>query len=224
MTVQAADEALVRWRTAVEDALRSPADVMAWQDRRYQFAYQVGQLLTSAVDPANRQVAGHVLYGVTIAGAGLVYIGQSADARRRLRDLPVGESHHLATTVPPEAWTRVLVVEWPTLLSKIPAAEARTIDGLGHDTCGLALEHRLQLAYRPVLSARRRGNLGQWKTRNLDDSRSRGALAADQLPMLFLAVTRAWQVLANMRLPSVGPPVSCTDNGRVLFPHSLLEG
>jgi hypothetical protein len=38
------DDAFERWRSALLDALKSPENVMAWQDRRYQFAHQIGQL------------------------------------------------------------------------------------------------------------------------------------------------------------------------------------
>jgi hypothetical protein len=30
--------------------------------------------------------------------------------------IPIGESHHLAMTAPPELWTRVIVVQWAELL------------------------------------------------------------------------------------------------------------
>ena len=163
-----------------------------------------------------------MLYGVTVAGAGLVYVGQSTDARRRLRDLPVGESHHLATTVPPETWTKVLVIEWPPLLDTIPAGEARTASALGHGSCGLALEHHLQLACRPVLSSRRRGSAGQWNPRNLDSSRSRGAQARRQLPQLCRVVTAAWEALTDLPAPCSGPPVTTIGTGRVVFPQALL--
>jgi hypothetical protein len=98
------------------DSLADPESVLAWQDRRYRFAHHVGQLLTSPARPDAAPVTGHVVYGVHVAGAGLLYVGQTGNAKRRLRDLPVGESHHLATTVPPETWERVIVVQWPDLL------------------------------------------------------------------------------------------------------------
>src|SRR5215470_2068317 len=124
-----ADEAFGRWRAAMRDALVSPERVLAWQDRRYRFAHQVGEFLTN--------------YGVYVAGAGLLYVGQTGDAKRRLRDLPVGESHHLATTVPPEIWERVIVVQWPDLLPGVPGSEGLAAEQLGHQTCGLALEYLL---------------------------------------------------------------------------------
>jgi hypothetical protein len=81
---------------ASANGVRSPDDVMAWQDRRYRFAHQVGRHLTAPTDPDVPAVADHVVYGVCVTGGGLIYVGQTADARRRLRDLPVGESHHLS--------------------------------------------------------------------------------------------------------------------------------
>ena len=69
--------------------------------------------------PGIPPVSDHAVYGVYVTGAGLLYVGQTRDARRRLRDLPVGESHHLATTVPPETWERVLVIQWPALITRI---------------------------------------------------------------------------------------------------------
>jgi hypothetical protein len=43
--------------------------------------------------PDAAPVTGHLVYGVYVAGAGLLYVGQTGNAKRRLRDLPVGESH-----------------------------------------------------------------------------------------------------------------------------------
>lgn len=85
---------------------------LVWQDRRYRIAYQLGQLLTDNTVPGS----GHAVYGVYLVGGVLLCVGQARDARRRLRDLPVGESHHHATTVPPGTWERVIVVQWPRLL------------------------------------------------------------------------------------------------------------
>ena len=58
-------------------ALATPDDVRAWQDRRYEFAYKVGQCLTAA-GPDVPAVSEHVVYGVYVSGGGLIYIGQSA--------------------------------------------------------------------------------------------------------------------------------------------------
>jgi hypothetical protein len=124
-------DAFGRWRAAMLDSLASPERVLAWQDRRYLFAHQVGQLLTSPARPDATPVTGHVLYGVHVGGAGLLYVGQTRNAKRRLRDLPVGESHHLATTVPPETWERVIVIQWPNLLSSAGDSEGALLSSSG---------------------------------------------------------------------------------------------
>jgi hypothetical protein len=133
---------------------------MAWQDRRYRFAYEVGRLLVDPAGPGGAPLSGPALYGVWVSGSGLLYIGQTKDARRRLQDLLVGESHHLATTVPPETWERIIVVQWPSLLPGLPPDEARTAARLGLHACGLAMEHLLQMTYGPVMTARRRRGAG----------------------------------------------------------------
>jgi hypothetical protein len=194
---------------------------MAWQDRRYRFAHQVGELLTSP-DGSGAPVTGPALYGVCVTGVGLLYIGQTSEAQRRLRDLPVGESHHLATTVPPETWERVVVVQWPALLAGIPAAEARSAERLGPKICGLAMEHRLQVAYRPIMTARRRGTAGDWRERKLDSSRSLGALHGAEIPELFSAVQALWTYLVEIPAPDDGLPAVYADGGRVVFPATLI--
>jgi len=221
MTASHLDDAFDRWRNALLDALASPGNVMAWQDRRYQFAYQVGQLLVGSGGPGIDQVSDHAVYGVYVAGGGLLYVGQTSDARRRLRDLPVGESHHLATTVPPETWERVLVVQWPALLARIPAQEAQRAGQLGHAACGLGIEHLLQITYRPVMTARRRSTAGGWSARHIETSRSRGAAASTQLPELFRAVQAQWDLLARAPAPDRGQAAIYSDAGRAVFPASL---
>jgi hypothetical protein len=204
------------------DSLVNPERVLAWQDRRYRFAHQVGQLLTSPARSDAARVAGHVVYGVYVAGAGLLYVGQTGDATRRLRDLPVGESHHLATTVPSEIWERVIVVQWPDLLLAVRGTEGQIAEQLGRETCGLALEHLLQVTYRPVMSARRRSGKGEWVTRHIDLSRSRGAVSSARFPDLFESVRAVWDQLAEVASPEDGDPVVHADAGRVVFPALML--
>lgn len=218
MSTAPPDDAFERWRSALLDALKSPENVMAWQDRRYQFAYQIGQLLTAPAGPGTVPVTGNVLYGVYVAGGGLLYVGQTRDAWRRLRDLPVGESHHLATTVPPETWERVIVVQWPELLDRIPCQESQAAEQLGLPTCGLAMEYLLQMTYRPVMTERRRSTDGGWSRRTLDSSRSRGAANSSKFPQLFRAVRAVWDVLLKTPIPMDGQPITYTGGGRVVFP------
>jgi hypothetical protein len=222
MDTSPADEALGRWRAAMLDSLASPERVLAWQDRRYRFAHQIGQLLISPARPDAAPVAGHVVYGVCVAGAGLLYVGQTVNAKRRLRDLAVGESHHLATTVPPETWERVIVVQWPDLLPGVGDSDELAAQQLGHQICGLALEHLLQVTYRPVMTGRRRSGAGEWVVRHIDSSRSRGAVNSSQFPALFKAVRGAWDQLADAASPEDGDPAIHADAGRVIFPGLIL--
>jgi hypothetical protein len=219
VTASDLDDAFGRWQSALADALNSPANVMAWQDRRYVFAHRLGQLLVGTA-PEGPLVTDHAVYGIYVRGGGLLYVGQTKDAKRRLRDLPVGESHHVANTVPPETWERVIVVQWPSLLGRIPAEEAQAVEQLGPSTCGLAIEYQLQAAYQPVLNSRRRSTAGGWTVRNMESSRSRGAAASSQLRGLFREVRAQWDTLAGVQKGD-GHAILCSDGGRVVFPGSL---
>ena len=195
-----------------------------WQDRRFQFAFRVGQLLAGSTSdrPA---VTGPALYGVYLSGAGLVYVGQTLKAQRRLRDLPVGESHHIATTVPPEIWERVVVVQWTGLLPLASLSQQNQVSALGPKACGLALEHILQVRRRPLLNARSRTSGGQWRQRDPERSQSIGAINAANCAELFKLVEREWEILES--IPASQPPDSSPgvfrDNGRAVFPRILLN-
>jgi hypothetical protein len=214
------DEAFERWRSALVDVLDSPGNVLRWQERRYTLADQVGQLLVSAA-PSGTPVTDHVVYGVYVKGGGLLYVGQTENAKRRLRDLPIGESHHLATTVPPEIWERVIVIQWPRLLPQISAQESQAAERLGPATCSLAIEYLLQVAFRPLLNSRRRSSNVGWVTRNIEASHSRGAVASRQLPELFSEVRAQWDTLASAEPQGECKPVIYMNYGRVVFPSIL---
>ena len=55
------DDAFERWRNALLDLLQDPASIMGWQDRRYRFAYEVGQLLIGPARPGDAPLTGPVL-------------------------------------------------------------------------------------------------------------------------------------------------------------------
>jgi hypothetical protein len=188
-----------------------------WQERRFRFAHHVGELLTKPFgnSPAT---TGPALYGVFLAGVELCYVGQTLEADRRLRDLPVGESHHLANTAPPEVWDRVVVVRWTDLLARIPGPEQKAATELGDGVCGLALEHRLQLEFLPPLNSRRRQRSGEWRPRDHAQSRSRGAANAHALPVLWQEVRATWQHLAASPPPPQDVPILTAAAGRAIFP------
>ncbi|GAA2564165.1 hypothetical protein ACPCK9_27375 [Streptomyces koyangensis] len=209
------------WLASLTTLLGDSSRLARWQERRYQFAHRVGALLTRAY-AGSPAVTGPVLYGVFAPGAGLCYVGQTQEAERRLRDLPVGESHHLATTLPPEIWERVVVVRWPQLLDAAPESERAAVEEMGQVVCGLALEHTLQVAKAPPLNSRRRQAGGDWQPRDLARSRSRGALHAERLPQLSRLALEAWAELAGTTAPEQAP-LTATSIGRAVFPSALHE-
>ena len=216
------DRAFVQWLSALRTATGNADDLRLWQERRFRFAHQLGQLLSGPADPCLRPVAGHALYGVYLDGGIPVYIGQTREAQRRLRDLPIGESHHLGTTVPAEIWERIVVVQWPELLDRTTPQERGVANRLGLDVCGLALEHLFQLSLRPVLTARRRTADGTWSERRPQTSHSKGAIHSSSVASLFAAVQRAWNILAAEPTTHNRRAASYAEFGRVVFPQILL--
>ncbi len=209
--------AYVHWQGATRALISGADQLRDLQDWRYRYAAEVGRLLTQP-GADGRPVDGPVLYGVLSDDAGLLYVGQSADARRRLRDLAVGESHHLATTVPPEAWDRVVVVRWPDLLPGLRRADRDAIASLPAVVTGEGLERLLQAELKPVLNSRRRTPGGGWRDRDGALSRSRGRAAAQVLAPLHALVLPLWQHLASKPVDGdhhYEPP------GRVVLPTRL---
>ncbi|MET8100692.1 hypothetical protein ABZV29_30220 [Streptomyces sp. NPDC005236] len=207
------------WQESLRFLTADAPTLALWQEHRYRFAHRVRMALLAAPAGGAASMMGPVIYGI-YAPAGLCYIGQTTEAERRLGDLPVGESHHLGNTLPPELWDRVVVLHWPALLPMVPADERSTAEEVGDEVCGLALEHALQVATTPLLNLRRRGHNGEWKPRNLTKSRSRGAVHAARLPRLCEITLATWQDLATAQVPDE-EFMRDTRAGRVVLPSRI---
>jgi hypothetical protein len=158
-----------------------------------------------------------------------VYIGQTLEGRRRLWDLPIGESHHLANSFPPEIWSRVVVVYWDVLLQQCPHLTERIIsmllsDGISdksYAAIGLGLEFLLQRQFQPLFNRRKKRRDGSWRVVDWESSESLGALAAQHLGEFFPQVAHVWGTLAA--LPPGPDGVASLPGGRVVFPGSVLR-
>lgn len=207
------------WQESLRVLTADAPTLALWQEHRYRFAHRVRMALLTAPAAGVAGVVGPVIYGI-YTSAGLCYIGQTTEAERRLGDLPVGESHHVGNTLPPELWERVVVLRWPTLLPLVPADERSAAEDIGDEICGLALEHALQVATLPLLNLRRRGHNGEWKARNLTESRSRGAVHAARLPRLCEVALATWQDLATTQVPDE-EFMWDTRAGRIVLPSRI---
>jgi hypothetical protein len=201
-----------RWRQSLLELTSTEEAAHAWRRNRYEFAYRLGMELAGG-GGSTSAITGSVVYGVWL-NWGLIYVGQSGEAQRRLRDLAIGESHHLGNTFPPEIWSRVIVIEWPQL-----SGAAAAIERLSEPIVGLALEHRLQASLNPLANASRRMADGGWRIVKWSSSRSRGARAATGIDELFVSVMTAWNLAATCQPDDRDAlPRAC----RVVFPASLL--
>lgn len=205
------------WLANLQELTDSPESSRRWRERRYQFARRLGDALVGASD-GRPPIAGAALYGVWLRW-GLLYVGQTAEAERRLRDLAIGESHHLANTFPPETWDRVVVLAWPQL----PEAGALT-ERLGTKTVGLALEHHLQSRTMPLANAARRTSQGGWRVVDRTRSASIGARAAAEVQPLFDAVEALWNTAAASEQDTALPVAArCVRPGRLLLDRRLAQ-
>lgn len=183
-----------------------------WREARFSFAFRLGEELV-ARNVSGPSSTGNVVYGIWLSW-GSLYIGQTTDASRRLRDLPVGESHHLANTFPPEIWDRVVIVDWGSLPEAGEAIEQR-----GHpEVVGKAIEHRLQARWKPLVNGSRRTSAGGWRSFVWENSRSVGALHASSLGELGDHVDRLWDRAAGWQ--EGDPPLS--SSARCVRPSSLF--
>lgn len=199
------------WRASLQQLNTSASGSRLWRESRYRFAHRLGDALVGAT-ASGPAITGPALYGVWLSW-GLIYVGQTTDAQRRLRDLAIGESHHLANTFPPEIWDRIVVIAW----SQLAEADGPVRD-LGLKVVGLALEHRLQAEERPLANSARRMSSGGWHAVDLSHSASRGAKAGARVTELYTAVRQLWTLAADSDDPTQVVPILV----RCVRPATLL--
>jgi hypothetical protein len=214
------------WIKALLQLTRSPAHAHEFQIRRYSFSASLAQ---SLIDSLPEPGLDRVLYGVWInEHSAPVYVGQTSEGRRRLWDLPIGESHHLANTFPPEIWARVVHVNWQHMLEDkglldeivqvlttsygIPTATVLTDLGLG-------LEFLLQRAQMPLFNSNKKTRAGQWRAVSYANGTSRGARIAPFLNSAFQHVLECWNELVS--LESMGMSQVVREFGSVVYPAVL---
>lgn len=216
-----------QWLAAIRALTATPADAAEYLDRRLRFTTAVARAL-SHDDPELDALA----YGVWLEGhSGPIYIGQTLEGRRRLWDLPIGESHHLANSFPPEIWSRVVVVYWGCLLDQRPevvqrlAVDLLPIAGEAEPRAviGLGLEYLLQRRCQPLFNRRKKRRDGGWREVAWEASGSVGARAAPHLAELLGVVVSVWEKLATASTPAVGV-VEESPGGRVVFPAAVAAG
>ena len=211
------------WLSAIHAATATPDAAARYLDGRLRFTTVVAQALAPAeirFDP--------LVYGVWLTGHDSpIYIGQTLEGRRRLWDLPIGESHHLANSFPPEIWSRVVAVYWehvlserPALLEVVNAAIAPIVDrSMSRSAIGLGLEHLLQKRYQPLFNRRKKRRDGSWRVVAWEGSGSVGARVAPCLGDIFGEIVSVWERLANITSPAEA--VVEFPDGRVVFPTAL---
>lgn len=197
-------------------------------DARARFATEVAQQTVRAL-AVSRQTPVPAIYGVWLENhSHPIYIGQTGNAARRLWDLPVGESHHLSNTFPPETWGRIVVLKWADLLAHCDTdfplllASVQKEFRLGKlsstAAVGLGLEHRFQTAFKPLFNLRRKTRQGTTRTVNLAQSQAVGAQIAALLDREFNRVVMHWNQLVGS--VSTGETFQ-TPFGCVVYPHLI---
>lgn len=179
---------------------------------------------TSSHPGSDGLLGNRVVYGVWLGGHEPncpVYIGQTNDGSRRLWDLPVGESHHLANTFPPEIWSHVVVVRWPEVLRAY--GNSLGMGSYDFDNIGLALEHALQREFEPIMNVWRKSRDGNLVPVRVGASKSTGAIVAssNEFQEFFHYFMSVWTELRNC--DSGSSEWETCDYGGVAFPSRVYR-
>jgi hypothetical protein len=216
---------LLAWTDALRALTGTPSSASDYYKGRMRFTASVAGSLArlAKLDGASRIPS---VYGVWLEGhAEPVYIGQTMESQRRIRDLPIGESRHLSNTFPPELWRQVVVVRWHDLLKadlslmeSVTAAmrDLRLPEEAQTEAIGLGLEYRLQSDHQPLFNGKRKKRDGGWA--QVKQNKSIGAQVAPRLDPLYERVLGLWSLISKQEVTPAGRSFSF---GAVAYPSAI---
>lgn len=219
--------AVCRQLNADEDKARD------FRARRYAFTHLLASHLIEHLPASGDD---QVIYAVYLAGkhSKPVYLGASSEGRRRLWDLPIGESHHLSNTCPPETWARVQVLHWKRLLSEtghdLDELQKRVSEVFPEKSksalklIGMAIEFRFQQEIRPEINILTKRRQGGFKSVDFLGSKSLQAAIARRWidGPIFSTLLTSWTAMQ-------AEAENCRDTkwispfGSVLFPDRVFD-
>jgi hypothetical protein len=175
----------------------------------------------------SNSVAIPVVYGIWLDNHSApfpTYVGQTLDAERRLWDLPLGESHHLANTYPPEIWQRVVIVRWRDIFEQESGSNLPVpVDVHDHRSIGLGLEYALQTRFRPPMnlwSKARNGSLLEGRP-ELSQSIGKRVASQPEFQTFYKSIEKIWMNLASE--PEDDPGFFRVASGGVAFPSFIFK-
>lgn len=199
------------WVEQLSALTATPEAAARFHTQRTQAATAVAQTIFKTLG-INRKQKIPALYAVWLCGhTQPTYIGQTMDMGRRLWDLPIGESHHLANSFPVEIWKAVMVLRWHDLLRHhkpkeldnlmdtldVEPSPTKTAEAKKLEHIGMAFEHLLQKTYKPLFNMRKRKPDGTWRPVNLERSQSTGARTAKLVGDLWPFMLHIWKRIAE---------------------------
>ena len=218
------------WVESVRSLTQTNQTALAYREMRSTVAAAIATVILRAStggtpNPDDERFgAQRVVYGVWLVGHEPefpIYIGQTSERGRRLWDLPIGESHHLANTFPPEIWSHVVVVRWPEVLRAY--GNDIGIRSLDPDSIGFALEYALQRQFSPPMNTWRKNRDGTLAPVRLSASRSVGVVVASSADFqgFFRCFLEVWSGLRNCE--SGHSEWETRDYGGVAFPSRVYD-
>ena len=212
---------LTTWIASLHDLTSSLASTVEYRNLRASFASEVGRQIMSAASISQGR-ENYCIYGIWLDGHDTpIYIGQTMQAERRLWDLPIGESHHLANSFPPEIWKKIVIIRWYDALTEESSLQDLILAGISKGVIGLSLEYFLQSKYKPLVNCNRRRRDGKWQEKDIGKSKSRGSLMISDIATVCAEILDIWLELSEI---DVVDRVSVSHSfGGVVFPSQMLS-